>query len=290
MRSRRSLAALLLVPILLLAACSDDGDDAEAADGATAPTTTVVDETTTTAAPTTTEPPEPLRILVTNDDGIGAEGIDALVEALIELPDVEVTVVAPAENQSGSADKTSEVTPDAVPATTISGYAGFSVAGFPADSVIRALDSVLTEPPHLVVSGSNDGQNIGPFTQLSGTIGAAKTAARRGVPALAVSSGLAEPTDFAPAVAAAIDWIEEHREELLARAPGTAVTTIENINGPTCASGVPREVIEVPVAADFGERRPYDPTVCDAPLPATAPADDVDAYIAGYIPLSVIPV
>jgi 5'-nucleotidase len=288
MRSRRSLAALILVPLLLLGACSDDGDDA--GDGASDASTTIAEETTTTPAPTTTEAPEPLRILVTNDDGIGAEGIDALVNALLELPDVEITVVAPAENQSGSADKTSEVTPEAVAATTISGFEGFSVAGFPADSVIRALDSVVTEPPHLVVSGSNDGQNIGPFTQLSGTIGAAKTAARRGVPALAVSSGLAEPTDFAPAVAAAIEWIEQHREELLARAPGTAVTTIENINGPTCASGTAREVIEVPVAADFGDRKPYDPTVCDAPLPATAPIDDVDAYIAGYIPLSVIPV
>src|SRR5687767_3676331 len=99
MRSRRSLAALILIPLLLLGACSDDGDDA--GDGASGATTTVAEETTTTAAPTTTKAPEPLRILVTNDDGIGAEGIDALVNALLELPDVEITVVAPAENQSG---------------------------------------------------------------------------------------------------------------------------------------------------------------------------------------------
>jgi 5'-nucleotidase len=288
MRLRRTLG-LLLLPLLVLAACGgDDGGD----DGDAAPTTTAAPavETTTTVAPTTTEAPEPLRILVTNDDGIGAPGIDALVQALLELPDVEVTVVAPAENQSGSSDKASAVTPDAVAGKTASGYDGWSVAGFPADSVNRALDSVVTETPHLVVSGSNEGQNIGPFIDLSGTVGAARTAARRGVPAVAVSSGLAQPTDFAPAVAAAIAWVEEHRSELLARNPGTAVTTIDNINGPTCASGTVREVIEVPAATDFADRKPFDPIACDAPLPATPPVDDVGAFIAGYIPLSVLPI
>jgi 5'-nucleotidase len=287
----RRLAALVVVPLLLLAGCGDDDGNDEGAPAAT--TTTVaaaVDETTTTPAPTTTAAPEPLRILVTNDDGIGSPGIDALVEALRDLPDTEITVVAPAENQSGKGDSTSPVTPESFAAKTLSGYDGWAVPGTPADSVIRALESVLDEPPHLVVSGSNEGQNIGPFTLLSGTVGAAKTAARRGVPALAVSSGVAQPTDFAPAVAAAVAWVQEHRAELLARAPGAPVATIENINAPTCATGTVRDVIEVPVATDFGDRKALDPVACDAPAPPTPPADDVDAFIAGYVPLSVIPV
>lgn len=70
------------------------------------------DETTSTPTPTSTttapEPERPLRILVTNDDGVGAEGIAALVDALSALDNTEVTVVAPAENQSGSGSKTTD--------------------------------------------------------------------------------------------------------------------------------------------------------------------------------------
>jgi len=154
-----------------------------------------------------------LRILVTNDDGVGAPGIDAVVEALITNPDNDVVVSAPAENASGAGDSTVDGTAppecangtgDAVPASTASGHdeATWAVDGCPADSVIYALENLYPDaPPHVVLSGINEGQNVGDISggllsQISGTVGAAKTAACADVPALASSQGDGETVDF----------------------------------------------------------------------------------------------
>ena len=92
-----TLAATVCVAVLAAGCSSDDGGS----DDAASDTTEAAAETTTTTAPA-----ETLDILVSNDDGFDAEGIDAVVEALIALPDTNVTVVAPAENQSGSGGNT----------------------------------------------------------------------------------------------------------------------------------------------------------------------------------------
>ncbi len=105
---------------------------------------------------------------------MAAPGIDALVNALIAEPDVTVTVVAPAENQSGSGGNTTPGTLAASNATTASGYAATAVQGFPADAVIYGLTTVLKERPDVVITGTNAGQNIGPAIDVSGTIGAAE--------------------------------------------------------------------------------------------------------------------
>ena len=102
-----------------------------------------------------------LRILVTNDDGVTAPGIDALVEALRELPRVKVTVVGPATNQSGTSDKTTAGSLVTAESTTESGYPAVAVPGYPADSVNVALDAGLVKKPHVVISGVNQGQNLG---------------------------------------------------------------------------------------------------------------------------------
>ena len=157
----------------------------------------------------------PLVILVSNDDGIGADGIDALVEALRTRPDTTLVVSAPATNQSGKGDSTTAGGAPGSPGTTKSGFAGTAVAGTPADSVQYALDNPGTEgPPDLVMTGSNDGQNIGFLAPISGTVGAAQTGARAGIPALAVSQGLGDPPDFPSSVGAAIDWLDAHEAAL----------------------------------------------------------------------------
>ena len=132
-------------------------------------------------------PPKRLTILVTNDDGVGAPGIDLLVERLRKLKNVKVTVVAPAENKSGTGDQTTPGELTVTPATHRQRLQGPAVAGFPADTVVWALDHGVK--PDLVVSGVNQGQNLGPVVDASGTVGAAKTAVRNGIPALAVSQG-----------------------------------------------------------------------------------------------------
>ena len=75
---------------------------------------------------------------MTNDDGVGAPGIDAMVEALEALPDVDVDVIAPADDQSGTGLSTSAVPPIATIATTQSGHRATAVHGFPADAVLFA--------------------------------------------------------------------------------------------------------------------------------------------------------
>ncbi|MEZ5169072.1 MAG: 5'/3'-nucleotidase SurE [Acidimicrobiales bacterium] len=102
---RRAQPLVLLLSVILLAgACSDDGTASGANDGtpptarppptATDPSPVETAPPGTTATPATTPEREPLRILVTNDDGVDAPGIGALVQSLNALEDVEVTVVA----------------------------------------------------------------------------------------------------------------------------------------------------------------------------------------------------
>ncbi len=283
----------LVVPLALvsLACGSDDDADSSAtiatsvpAETATTATVadTVADTVPSTDAPTTTEVEvEPLQILVTNDDGIGAPGIDALATALAALPDVELTIVAPAENQSGTSMNLTEGELMAVDATTASGVAATAVTGFPADSVRWALEN-LDVDFDLVVSGSNSGQNIGDFSTLSGTVGAARYGAQQGVPGLAVSQGLVAEGDivFDDSVEAAITWITENRGEY-----ESGTVTLTSINAPTCPGGT-RGVVEVPLGAFEGR----DPFVVDCASTLESPVDDVEALVNGFTTITDLPV
>lgn len=236
-----------------------------------------------------TTPGRPLRILVTNDDGVGAAGIDAVVEGLRALPDTEVVVVAPAANQSGTGGKTTGGTLTAASATTASGYRATAVTGFPADSVVWAIDQGgVTDRPDLVVSGINIGQNIGPLSEISGTVGAARAAAARGIPALASSQGLGDPLDFPSGVKLVTEWVTSHRAALLAGTPtGTTpgAATVVSINIPTCPAGTLRALVEVPTATDAAGR---DVSKSDCTTPSSSPKDDIDAFIHGYPSLSTL--
>jgi 5'-nucleotidase len=280
---RRRLIALALVSTTLtLVACGDDSGDA-AAPGSSAPAT---EAPTTTRAVTTTAAPEPLEILVTDGDGIAGAGLDVLVQALQTLPDVEVTIVAPATDQSGTSDSTTDGVVAYADATTVSGIPGTAVEGYPADTIAVALDE-LDLDPDLVVSGINRGQNIGPFVPVSGTVGAARTAVRRGIPAVAVSAGNDNDTaDYDGAAELVLDWIGDHREQLLAgTAPAHAVV---NFNVPTCTAGRPRALLEVPVAAAIPAGVDVFNSDCSM-VPVTAPADDVTAIAAGHPTVSEVP-
>ena len=249
-----------------------------------------------------------LRILVTNDDGVGAEGIDVLVEALIANPDNDVVVSAPAGQKSGSGDKTIETDPErcgsgeGMRSSTASGYddATWAVDGCPADAVNYALDPAnglyaADSLPHVVISGINQGQNVSaPIATLaSGTVGAAKTAARdHGIPALATSQGsstgapVAPPAaeyDFDSGAAAALEWLAEHRTALAAGNVATA--TVDSINTPTCTAGEIRDLRPVPLAADATDA--FKPQDCESTL--ENPQTDVEAFINGFNALSPVP-
>lgn len=134
------------------------------------------------------------RILVTNDDGIHAEGLKVLERSLAPLG--EVTVVAPDREMSATSQSISVHTPLRVYAFDDHHYA---VTGTPADAVIIAIHHLLPEKPDLVVSGINPGGNLGENVVYSGTVAAAMEATLHGVPALAISLASRKQLDFSHA-------------------------------------------------------------------------------------------
>jgi len=252
-------------------ACSDD--DTTTGDGAASGTTT----SSTPGAGSTTVPVAGLKVLVTNDDGYGSDGIDAVVEALRVLPDTEVNVVAPLENQSGQGGKTTPGTLVVTDVTTRSGYPAKAVAGHPADAVIWAIDQHgIDFTPDLVVSGINAGQNLGPLLDVSGTVGAARAAGARHLAAVAVSQGITD-YDFPTGVKALLEWLSANRAELV---PGKMV----NINAPSCPAGTSvLGTIEVPSATTDSSGNPFGPQACVA---GTTPVDDVGGFNQGYVTVS----
>ena len=123
-----------------------------------------------------------MHILVSNDDGYLAPGLQALVEALRPLCDL--TVIAPEQNHSGASNSLTLSRP-------LSMYTGsngfFVVNGTPTDCVHIALTGLMERRPDLVVSGINNGQNMGDDTIYSGTVAAAMEGFLFGVPAIAFS-------------------------------------------------------------------------------------------------------
>lgn len=147
--------------------------------------------------PITTQSSQPYRILLTNDDGVRAPGILAAAQALQAIG--EVTIVAPAVNQSAKGHSITIEDPIYVDAVTLAGdLPATSVAGTPATCVKVALGALLTRKPDLVVSGINRGWNLGSVTYVSGTVGAAREAALAGIPAIAASLA-SEESNYAPA-------------------------------------------------------------------------------------------
>ena len=135
------------------------------------------------------EEPSPYRILVTNDDGIGAPGLAALAEALRPLG--EVIVIAPSENQSGIGHALTLRGPIMLRRRRVGGHEATAVAATPASVVRVALGHLMAEtPPDLVVSGVNRGLNWGTNAYISGTVGAAREATLLGVPAIAASMAI----------------------------------------------------------------------------------------------------
>ncbi|MBS1846639.1 MAG: 5'/3'-nucleotidase SurE [Actinobacteria bacterium] len=276
MQHRRFAAWVLSLGIAMGAtACSSSGTSASKSTGTT---------TVHTTAPKPASGPAPLVVVVTNDDGIAAPGIDELARALAEVPGVTVDVVAPATNQSGKGDNITPGTVKHQAAKTKSGIEGVAVDGTPADSVIVAIKDLKLKPD-LVASGINLGQNVGPLTAISGTVGAALTGARNGVPGVAGSAGLTDP-DYAAAAKYVVAWVVKNRAALAAHRMPT--DGIVNFNVPGCTAGSIRGIVEVPTAKVIPTGANPFATDCSTPRSAAAPTDDVDALILGFASQSTV--
>ncbi|MCX8004969.1 MAG: 5'/3'-nucleotidase SurE [Burkholderiaceae bacterium] len=187
-----------------------------------------------------------MRILVSNDDGYLAPGLAALVEAV--RPFGEVFVIAPEQNHSGASNSLTLNRP----LTVNRGANGFLfVNGTPTDCVHIALTGLLAQRPDLVVSGINDGQNMGDDTIYSGTVAAAMEGFVLGIPSIAFS--LVEKgyrhLDAAAAVAAEIVG-------RISRAP-LPEPCLLNVNIPNLPRGELRGI----VATRLGKRHPSEPVI-----------------------------
>lgn len=225
-----------------------------------------------------------LTVLVTNDDGVNAPGINAVVQGLRALPHTRVTVVAPLTNQSGTGGKTTPGSLTVTKAATASGYPARAVAGYPADTVIWAVkDHGLSFRPDLVVSGVNFGQNVGPLANLSGTVGAAREAVRLGLPALAASQGVDNglSPDFSLGVAQVRAWVKSHRAALVSHAYKRPPQG--SLNVPTCVSGHVRGPVSAPLATSLGG---ISITTVDCSATSSHYHNDVQAFVLGYAVIS----
>jgi len=230
-----------------------------------------------------------MRILLTNDDGVYAPGLRALRQELKKLG--EVTVVAPATEQSAAGHSITLLTPLVVQEVLDERNEpmGWAVEGRPADCVKLALLELLPQPADLIISGLNAGSNAGINVLYSGTVAAAIEGAffRRTSIAVSLEYTKPKPLDFPRAAAMARGVIEQ----ILGHNP--APGTLFNVNIPSLEKGPVKGIRVVPqtveLAVETFDRR-VDPRgrVYFWSGPGTSyanpgPNTDVTALAEGYI-------
>ncbi|MCX5591961.1 5'/3'-nucleotidase SurE [Alcaligenes endophyticus] len=187
-----------------------------------------------------------MRILVCNDDGYNAAGIEALYQALQGLG--ELTVVAPETNCSGASNSLTLSRPLSLRQAS-NGF--YYVNGTPSDCVHLAMTGVLDFRPDLVVSGINNGANMGDDTLYSGTVAAAMEGHLFGVPAIAFSLTERGWGHLDSAAQVARELVLQHQAVPLP--PGTLL----NVNIPP----VPYDVLKGTKITRLGKRHPSEPVI-----------------------------
>ncbi len=178
-----------------------------------------------------------MRILLTNDDGFHAEGFESLRKIAAALSD-DVWVVAPEVEMSGASRALTLSQPIRVQKK---GPREWMVAGTPTDCVLLGIQDLLPEPPDLVLSGVNRGQNIAEDVTFSGTVSGALQGMAMGVPSIALSQALLHFHDDLPA---AFHTAEHHAPGLIARLleTGWPREVVININFPDAEPDAVTEV------------------------------------------------
>ena len=171
-------------------------------------------------------------ILVSNDDGIEARGLQALVEALASLD--RVIVVAPDRERSAASHALTLHRPLRAVETAPGRYA---VDGTPTDCVHLAVNGLLDERPRLLVSGINRGSNSGDDITYSGTVSAAMEGTLLKVPSIAISQVGEEKFEYDSAAKFAVKLARE----VLKR--GLPPDNLLNVNVPMQAPGIPKGVM-----------------------------------------------
>jgi 5'-nucleotidase len=188
-----------------------------------------------------------MRILISNDDGVEAPGLQCLAETLARV--ATVTVVAPDRDRSGASNSLTLELP--IRTTTLpNGY--IRVDGTPTDCVHVAITGLLDVEPDMVVSGINSGANLGDDVIYSGTVAAAMEGRFLGLPAIAVSmAGHGPPRHYATGARVAQQLVERLAREAL------PADIILNVNVPD----LPWDELKGIVATRLGHRHKAEPVI-----------------------------
>jgi 5'-nucleotidase len=237
-----------------------------------------------------------MKVLLTNDDGIEAEGLQALRRALLEVPDVELAVIAPDGNRSATARSITMRRPLLVQEVDFGdGTVGYATDGTPVDCVrFATLGLIEGFKADVIVSGINHGANLGDDISYSGTVAAALEGILLGLPAIAVSQQssareldfrVSDRWDFTVAARFAADIVAELDDVPLR--PGTLL----NVNVPAgrpegveiarLGKRIYRDELKLQEAHDDGRSRYW--IYGDAPLHEDEEGTDLSAVAAGKI-------
>ncbi len=187
-----------------------------------------------------------MRILISNDDGYLSEGITTLVNHLAKI--AELTVVAPDRNRSGASNSLTLDRPLYVKKAA-NGF--FYVDGTPTDCVHVALTGLMTTMPDLVISGINDGANMGDDTIYSGTVAAAMEGYLLNIPAIAISMSQHNAIHFETAAKVVVELVAHYMNKPL-QSP-----VLLNVNVPD----VPYEALNGKVITRLGKRHKAEPVI-----------------------------
>jgi 5'-nucleotidase len=189
-----------------------------------------------------------MKILISNDDGYLAPGIVALANALAAI--AEITVVAPDSNRSGVS---SALTLDRPLSVSQADNGFYFINGTPSDCVHVALSAILKEKPDLILSGINQGQNMGDDTLYSGTVAAATEGYLFGIPAIAFSQ-VERDWSYIEDAAEIARQIVEHQFSSLTK------PFLLNVNIPN----LPKHAIRGVQSARLGKRHSSEPVIRDS--------------------------
>lgn len=187
-----------------------------------------------------------MKILLSNDDGYLAPGLQALADALSKI--AEITVVAPERNRSGASNSLTLDRPLSVKQAS-NGF--FYVNGTPTDCVHIALTGLMQIMPDMVISGINDGANMGDDTIYSGTVAAATEGYLLGIPSFAISMSQHQAQHFDTAATITAQLVQHYLANRLSE------PSLLNINVPD----VPLSEIKGQQVTRLGKRHKAEPVI-----------------------------
>jgi 5'-nucleotidase len=187
-----------------------------------------------------------MKILISNDDGYFAPGLNILAAHLAKI--AEITVVAPERNRSGASNSLTLDRPLSVKKAS-NGF--FYVNGTPTDCVHIALTGLMDTMPDMVISGINDGANMGDDTIYSGTVAAAMEGFLLDIPSIAVSMSQHNATHFESAARVVVDLVQHYQQH------GFPSPMLLNINVPD----LPFDQLNRSMVTRLGKRHKAEPVI-----------------------------